>query len=70
MADIIDKESEYKRINKQAQKLEKQMASLEQKLAGPFSTKASPNIVLKERERLEDMQKKLSLIKEQLEILS
>ena len=70
LADVIDKESEYKRINKQAQKLEKQMASLEQKLAGPFSTKASPDIVLKERERLDDMQKKLSLIREQLEILS
>ena len=70
LADVIDKESEYKRINKQAQALEKQMQGLENKLAGPFATKASPEIVSKERERLEEMQKKLVVIKEQLEILS
>ena len=70
LADIIDKESEYKRINKQVLASENQITALEQKLAGPFATKASPEIVSKEQERLEEMKAKLTLLKQQLEILS
>ena len=70
LTDVINKENEYKRINKQAVTIEKQISALEHKLAGPFATKASPEIVAKERERLEELQKKLLVIKEQLEILS
>ena len=70
LADVINKENEYKRINKQASTIEKQITALEHKLDGPFATKASPEIVAKEKERLEEMQKKLVVIKEQLDILS
>ncbi len=70
LADVIDRESEYKRINKHAVSLEKQITGLKNKLAGPFSTKASADVVQKEQERLEEMEKKLALIQDQLKILS
>ena len=70
LADIINREAEYKRIKKQATELEKQIFGLKTKLEGPFATKASPDIVAKEKERWDEMSKKLQAVNEQLDILS
>jgi valyl-tRNA synthetase len=69
LADLIDKEKELSKINKQILNLNKEMNSLKQKLAGPFSTKASPEIIEKEQARLVEMEEKLHQMQIQLEKL-
>lgn len=66
---IIDLESEFKRISKQIEVIEKQIQKSEKKLSGPFSQKASPDIVQKEQEKLNQSKERKSALEEQLEIL-
>ncbi|MHA1794023.1 MAG: valine--tRNA ligase [Promethearchaeota archaeon] len=66
---LIDLERERARIGKQAEKLKVQIQKIEKKLSGPFSQKAAPDIVEKERNKLKDFQEKLERLTLQLDIL-
>ncbi len=66
MAGLIDKDAELKRLNKQIEKLEKQIKSAQGKLANPgFTDKAPAAVVQKERDNLEDIEGQLTQLKQQ-----
>ena len=53
MADLIDKESELKRLDKEIAKLDKDIAFIHGKLTNPhFTDKAPAEVILKEKEKL------------------
>ncbi|MFX1365812.1 MAG: valine--tRNA ligase [Promethearchaeota archaeon] len=66
---IIDLKSEIERISKQIEVVEKQIQKSEKKLSGPFSQKASSDIVQKEKEKLNQSKERKKALEEQLEIL-
>ncbi len=66
MAGLIDKEAELKRLNKQLEKLQKQIKGTETKLANPgFTNKAPAAVVQKEQNSLEELKGQLLQLKEQ-----
>ncbi len=66
MAGLIDKEAELKRLNKQLEKLQKQINGTETKLANPgFTNKAPAAVVQKEQNSLEELKGQLLQLKEQ-----
>jgi len=66
---IIDLKVERERLSKQLSKLEENIQKIENKLDGPFSERAPPEIVKLERENLNELLNKKQSLKEQLEVL-
>lgn len=70
MAGLIDKEAELARLNKAADKLDKDVARTSGKLGNEnFVSKAPAAVIEKEREKLADMQMQLAKINEQKETI-
>ncbi len=68
MAGLIDKEAELGRLNKEIQKIEKELPRIEGKLNNPkFIDKAPADVIAKEQEKLAAMQLSLNNLKEQLQ---
>jgi len=64
---LLDFEEEKKRLRKAIQKMEKEMASSNKKLANPgFLKKAPPEVVEEVRERVKDMELRLAKLNENL----
>jgi valyl-tRNA synthetase len=71
MAGLIDKDAEAARLNKEIEKLAKDIQRVEGKLGNDnFISKAPEAVVQKERDKLADMQQTLSGLSEQLEKIS
>ncbi|MBD3187983.1 valine--tRNA ligase [Candidatus Bathyarchaeota archaeon] len=66
---LIDLDAERERISKQIDKIRGYIEKSTRKLDSPFSEKADPEIVQKEREKLASNQEKLKQLEEELEIL-
>ncbi|MGK0442707.1 MAG: valyl-tRNA synthetase [Pseudohongiellaceae bacterium] len=68
MAGLIDKEAEMARLNKEIEKLSKDLARISGKLNNPkFVDKAPADVVAKEQEKLSAQQNALNKMEEQLE---
>ena len=68
MAGLIDKDAEAARLNKEIEKLQKEVQRVEGKLGNDnFVGKAPEAVVQKERDKLSDMQQALQGLSEQLE---
>ncbi len=66
LADLIDKEAELKRLEKELGKLQSEVERAEKKLANPgFTDKAPPAVVEKEREKLDAARTALKNLAEQ-----
>lgn len=64
--DLIDKDAEIMRINREITKLEKDLQAANTRLANPsYSEKAPPDVVAKEREKVRVMQNALTQLQEQ-----
>ncbi len=67
MAGLIDKESEISRLNKELQKIEKDLPRIEGKLKNPnFIDKAPETVILKEKDKLTALKTAQINLKEQL----
>ena len=67
MAGLIDKDAEIKRLTRETEKLNKQVAALTAKLANPgFTGKAPANVVEAEQQKLSDFESALAQLNEQL----
>jgi valyl-tRNA synthetase len=66
LAEIVDQKEERIRLQKELTEAENQITRLAALLAGPFSDKAPPEVVQKERERLETFQETAEKIRSQL----
>jgi valyl-tRNA synthetase len=69
LSGLIDKEEERARLTKELQEAQSQIERLNSLLASPFSEKAPPPVVQKERQKLEGYQETAQKLKEQLEEL-
>ena len=69
LSGLIDKEEERARLTKELQEAQSQIERLNNLLASPFSEKAPPPVVQKERQKLEGYQETAQKLKEQLEDL-
>ncbi len=67
LADLVNREEERQRLQKELAELEAQIQRLERLLAGEFAQKAPPHVVEKERQRLEEAQRAAEKIRRQLE---
>ncbi len=68
LADLIDKEAELKRLEKELARMQSEMERAEKKLANPgFTDKAPEPVVQKEREKLEAARSALNNLAEQAE---
>jgi len=68
MAGLIDKDAESARLNKEIDKITKDMARVEGKLNNPkFVDKAPAEVVQKEKDKLADMQSAIGKLAEQLQ---
>ncbi len=67
LADLVNREEERQRLQKELAELEAQIQRLERLLAGEFAQKAPPPVVEKERQRLEEAQRAAEKIRRQLE---
>lgn len=68
MAGLIDKNAELARLNKEIEKIEKNLIGVESKLANPaFVDKAPAELVAKERARLAEMREAIDNLKTQRE---
>ena len=68
MAGLIDKEVELKRLNKEVEKLTQHSKQLEGKLSNPgFTDKAPEAVVLKERDKLAELQSAINNLLQQKE---
>ncbi len=66
MTGLIDKEAELARLNKEMEKLSKDLERGEQKLQNPnFADKAPPEVVAKERQRMDEVRSSLGKLQEQ-----
>jgi len=66
LAGLIDKEAELKRLNKEIEKLKKELAKCTAKLENPkFTARAPKNIVEKEQQRVTDMTASLQQLETQ-----
>ncbi|MCK5718848.1 MAG: valine--tRNA ligase [Thiomargarita sp.] len=71
LAGLIDKEAELKRLAKEMEKLQKDLAKSNAKLNNPkFVNKAPANIVAKEQQRLEEMNTSLQQLEAQVKKIS
>jgi valyl-tRNA synthetase len=62
----VDVEAERERLEKELEEAEGQIKRLEKLLASPFADKAPPEVVQKERDKLEDYRETAEKIKQQL----
>jgi len=69
LGEIIDLKVETERISKQFKLIEEKIQKSEKKLSGPFSKRANPEIVQKERESLKELKERKKILGDQLEIL-
>jgi len=69
LADLVDPEEEYKRLQNELEQAEGQIQRLEKLLAGPFSEKAPQEVVEKEKTKLDSYREKATTIREQIEML-
>jgi valyl-tRNA synthetase len=67
LAGLVDVEAERERLKKELREAEGQINRLEKLLASPFAEKAPPEVVQKEREKLEDYRETAKKIRQQLE---
>ena len=66
MAGLIDKDAELARLNKEAEKLQKELMKVKGKLNNEkFVSKAPEEVVAKEKSRLEEMETTLSKLNQQ-----
>jgi valyl-tRNA synthetase len=66
MAGLIDKDAELARLDKEIQKLLKELPRIESKLANPsFVDKAPPDVIEKEQAKLADLQAMLNSLEQQ-----
>jgi len=66
LAGLVDVEAERERLEKELAEAEGQIKRLEKLLASPFAEKAPPEVVQKERDKLEDYRETAEKIKQQL----
>jgi valyl-tRNA synthetase len=67
MSDLIDKNAELARLQKEVERLEKDCERINSKLANEgFVAKAPPDVIAKERERLADNDSALCKLREQM----
>ena len=66
LAGLVDVEAERERLAKELAEAEAQINRLEKLLASPFAQKAPPEVVAKERERLENYRETAKKIREQI----
>jgi valyl-tRNA synthetase len=66
LAGLVDVEAERERLEKELGEAEGQIKRLEKLLASPFAEKAPPEVVQKERDKLEDYRETAEKIKQQL----
>jgi valyl-tRNA synthetase len=66
LAGLVDVEAERERLKKELREAEGQINRLEKLLASPFAEKAPPEVVQKEREKLEDYRETAQKIQQQL----
>ena len=69
MAGLVDTEAEKQRIENELQEANSQIARLEKLLNSPFAEKAPPNVVEKEREKLETFKDTAAKLTEQMDNL-
>ncbi len=69
LEEIIDLKKEEARLKKQLGKLDGHITGLIKKLDGPFSERADPEVVQRERNRLEELKAKREQLKELLSVL-
>jgi len=68
LAGLIDKDAELERLDKEIGKLQKALAQTEAKLANPkFVERAPAAVVAKEREKLDELRRRLDTLKEEHE---
>lgn len=67
LAGLVDVEAERERLKKELREAEGQINRLEKLLTSPFAEKAPPEVVQKEREKLEDYRETAKKIRQQLE---
>ena len=68
LAGLIDKDAELARLDKEIGKLQKSLAQTEAKLANPkFVERAPAAVVAKEREKLDELRRRLDTLKEERE---
>ncbi len=66
LAGLVDLEAERERLAKELVEAESQISRLEKLLSSPFAEKAPPEVVAKERERLENYRETAARIREQI----
>ncbi|MHA2325705.1 MAG: class I tRNA ligase family protein, partial [Promethearchaeota archaeon] len=66
---LIDLKMEIERVSKQVEKIEQQIQKSEKKLKGPFTQRAKPEIVQKERDNLKQLKDRRMFLGEQLKVL-
>lgn len=66
---IIDVDKERARMECELEKMDVALDKVKKKLAGPFAEKAAPDVVAKEREKLEAMEAQSTVLKDQIAIL-
>ncbi len=69
LADLVDPEEEYDRLQAELEETRSHIQRLEDLLAGAFSEKAPEDIVQKERDKLESYREKAHTIQEQIDML-
>lgn len=70
MSDLIDKNAELARLQKEIDKLEKDCERQQGKLSNDsFVTKAPPEVIAKEREKLADNERSLQKLREQMGVI-
>jgi valyl-tRNA synthetase len=71
MAGLIDKEAELARLNKEMEKIQKELLKIEGKLSNEkFTSKAPEEVVNKERNRLTDMKVALTKLEQQQQAIA
>jgi valyl-tRNA synthetase len=71
MAGLIDKDAELARLNKEAEKLQKELIKVKGKLNNEkFVSKAPEEVVAKEKSRLEEMETTLSKLNQQQQTIA
>ena len=70
LADVVDLEEEYRRLEKEKGKIEKDLDRAERKLANEnFTAKASPEVVQRERDKREHLRTELETLVESMRII-
>lgn len=70
MSDLIDKDAELARLQKEIDRLQKDCERQQGKLANDsFVAKAPPEVIAKEREKLADTERALQKLREQMDAI-